>query len=135
MYKIVAKLLAVRFKSVLGKVISRCQSAFLPGRQILDGVVVVIEMIDLVKKRKDECLLLKMDFEKAYNSVSWNFLDYMLGRLGFNSMWRKWMKVCVVSGSISVLVNSSLTEDFGMKKGLCQGDPLAPFFSWQSLRG
>lgn len=70
MYKILAKLLALRFKSILGKVISRCQPTFLPSRQILDGVVVVNEMIDLVKKRKDGCLLLKMEFEKAYDSVS-----------------------------------------------------------------
>lgn len=127
MYKIVAKLLASRFKSVLGKVISKCQSAFLFGRQILDGVVVVNEMIDLVKKRRDECLLLKMDFEKAYDSVSWSFMDYMLGRLGFNSLWRKWMRACAASGSISVLVNGSPIVDFDVKKGLRQGDPLAPF--------
>lgn len=127
MYKITAKLLALRFKSILGKVISRWQSAFLPGRQILDGVVVVNEMIDLVKKRKDECLLLKMDFKKAYDSVSWKLLDYMLSRLGFNLDWRRWMKVCVALGSISVLVNGSPTADFSVKKGLRQGDPLAPF--------
>lgn len=70
MYKSLAKLLALRFKSVLGKLISRCQPTFLPSRQILDGVVVVNEMIDLVKKRKDGCLLLKMEFEKAYDFVS-----------------------------------------------------------------
>lgn len=52
MYKIVAKLLALRFKNVLGKVIAKCQFAFLLGRQILDGVVVVNEIVDLVKKKK-----------------------------------------------------------------------------------
>lgn len=70
MYKIVAKLVANRLKSVLGKVISSSQSAFLPGRQILDRVVVVNELLDLAKKRKDQCLLPKVDFEKAYDSVS-----------------------------------------------------------------
>lgn len=70
MYKIVAKLLANRLKSVLAKVISATQSAFLPDRQILDGVVVVNELVDLAKRRKDPCFLLKVDFEKAYDSVS-----------------------------------------------------------------
>lgn len=127
MYKIIAKLLASRLKGVLGKVISVCQSAFLPGRQILDGVGVVNEVIDLVKKKRDKCLLFKMDFEKAYDSVSWSFLDYMLTRLGFCEVWRRWMLACVRSGSVSVLVNGSPTADFCMERGLRQGDPLAPF--------
>lgn len=52
MYKIVAKLLASRLKGCLGKVISNCQSAFLPRRQILDGVVVVNEVVDYVEKKE-----------------------------------------------------------------------------------
>ncbi|MCH91947.1 LINE-1 reverse transcriptase like, partial [Trifolium medium] len=53
LYKILSKLLANRLKRVLGKLISPCQSAFLPSRQILDGVVVLNEIIDLAKRRKD----------------------------------------------------------------------------------
>lgn len=69
---------------------------------------------------------MKMDFEKAYDSVSWNILDYMLYRMGFNEVWRKWMKACVTAGTISVLVNGSPIE-VNAKRGLRQGDPLAPF--------
>jgi len=68
LYKIVAKLLAKRIKKVIGKLISDCQTAFVPGRQILDGVLVINELIDLARK---ECLLLKVDFEKTYDCVSW----------------------------------------------------------------
>jgi hypothetical protein len=49
LYKILSKLLANRLKKVLGKLISKCQSTFLPQRQILDGVVVLNEIIDLAK--------------------------------------------------------------------------------------
>lgn len=70
LYKIMPKLLVLRLK-VLGKVISTCQYAFLPNMQILDEVLVINEIIDLVKRRKDKCLLLKVDFEKAYDSMSW----------------------------------------------------------------
>jgi hypothetical protein len=50
---------------------------------LVDGVVAVNEVIDLARKLKKECLIFKVDFEKAYDSVSWSFLDYMLQRFGF----------------------------------------------------
>lgn len=88
-YKMLAKVLAGRLKKVMKGVISDCQSAFLVGRNILDGVVVVKEVIDLAKRKKQKCVVLKADFEKAYDSVSWSYLDYMLSRLGFNERWRR----------------------------------------------
>ena len=69
----------------------------------------------------------KVDFEKAYDSVSWSFLDYMLDRMGFNPTWRKWIKACLQSATISILVNGSPTKEFVPTRGLRQGDPLAPF--------
>lgn len=127
LYKILSKILAARLKQVLGKVISPCQTAFIPGRQILDGVVVLNELIDLIKKRRDKCMFLKVDFEKAFDSVSWKYLEYMLNWMGFHEKWIKWMRACVFSSSMSVLVNGSPTEDFEVSKGLRQGDPLSPF--------
>lgn len=89
--------------------------------------MVVNEILDMAKRRKQSCLVLKVDFEKPYDSVCWNYLDYMLIRLGFSVEWRNWMKVFFSSSSISVLVNGSPTEEFTAQKGLKQGDPLAPF--------
>jgi hypothetical protein len=127
MYKILSKLLANRLKGVLGKLISKCQSAFLPHRQILDGVVVLNELIDLAKRRKDECFLFKVYFERAYDTVSWLFLERMMVKLGFAEGWLKWMRACIFEISMSILVNGSQTNDFKVGKGLRQGDPLSPF--------
>lgn len=127
LYKILAKVLACRLKKVLGKVISEGQNAFLPGRQILEGAVTVTEVLDLAKRRKKSCLALKVDFEKAYDSVSWSFIDHMLHRLGFDNLWRKWMWGCYSASSMSVLINGSPTDEFTAHRGLKQGDPLAPF--------
>ncbi|KAK2409977.1 hypothetical protein QL285_045372 [Trifolium repens] len=126
-YKLLSKVLAARLKTVLGKVISPIQSAFLPNRQILDGVLVVNELLDLAKRRKDKCLFFKVDFERAYDTVNWNFLDYMMIRMGFAEGWRRWIRACIFQSSMSVLVNGSPTEDFMVGKGLRQGDPLSPF--------
>lgn len=122
-----SKVLASRLKQVLRNIISECQNAFLPGKQILDGVLVTNEVMDLAKRRKQKCLILKVDYEKAYDSVSWKYLEYMHMRMGFCDKWRRWTKACVSSSSISVLVNGSPAEEFAVQRGLKQGDPLAPF--------
>ena len=82
---------------------------------------------DLTKRKKKECLILIVDFEKVYDSVDWGFLEYLLSRCGFCEKWRAWMKACVFGGSMSILINGSPTEEISMQRGLKQGDPLAPF--------
>jgi hypothetical protein len=88
---------------------------------------VINEVVDWVRKTKKKCLIFKVDFEKAYDSVSWSYLDYMLRRFNFDEKWRSWIKASVFAGSLSVLVNGSPTEQIDICKGLKQGDPLAPF--------
>jgi hypothetical protein len=126
-YKLVAKVLTNRLGLVMGSLTSKNQSAFIKGRLLVDGVLVINEVVDWVKKAKKKCLIFKVDFVKAYDSVSWSFLDYMLRRFGFDDKWRSWIRACVFAGSLSVLVNSCPTEQVDISKGLKQGDPLAPF--------
>jgi hypothetical protein len=111
----------------MDSIISPTQSAFIKGRNLVDGVLVVNEVVDWVKKSKKECLIFKVDFEKAYDSVDWGFLEYMLRRFGFEDKWIDWIRVCVFAGNLSVLVNGSPTEEINIQRGLKQGDPLAPF--------
>ena len=127
LYKIISKILARRMKVVMPDIIEEHQSAFVGGRNLLDGVVVANEVVDDAKRSRKSCCLFKIDFEKAYDSVNWSFLYYMLGRMGFPKRWVKWIKGCVESASISVLVNGSPTNEFQMERGLRQGDPIAPF--------
>jgi len=126
-YKIISKILNSRLKRVLNKVIDPRQSAFLEGRGLLDSVLVANETIEKVKRKKKECVVFKVDYEKVYDSVSWEFIYYMLGRLGFCGKWIEWIKNCLESSSISVLVNGSSTTEFKPLKGLRQWDPLAHF--------
>lgn len=127
MYKVIAKLLALRLSKVINSVISFYQTTFIKGRNILDGVVALNEIMEYAKKEGKPCMIFKVDFEKAYDSVSWEFLDYMMLRMGFNPKWRAWIRACLHSATVSVLVNGSPTREFRMSKGIRQGDPMAPF--------
>jgi hypothetical protein len=60
-------------------------------------------------------------------SVDWGFLEYMMRRFGFCQKWVRLMKGCVCGGSMSILVNGSLTSEINIQRGLKQGDLLAPF--------
>jgi hypothetical protein len=87
-YKIISKVLANRFKSVLGKIISNTQNAFIGGRQILDSMLIANECVDSQIRSEDLGLLCKLDLEKAYDHVNWNFLLYLLHRCSFGEKWR-----------------------------------------------
>jgi hypothetical protein len=87
-YKLVSKVLAARLAKVIGSLIPSTQSTFVKGRNLVEGVVAVNEVIDHAKKTRQSCLILKVDFEKAYDSVDWGFLDYILRRFGFSDKWR-----------------------------------------------
>ena len=79
-----------------------------------------------VRRSKRSCLIFKVDFEKAYDSVSWQFLFYMMRRMGFHERWISWIKGCITSASVSILVSGSPTSEFKPHRGLRKGDPLAP---------
>jgi hypothetical protein len=95
LYKILAKVLARRLVGVMNSIISPTQSAFLKCTNLVDGVLVVNELVDYAKKMKKQCLIFKVDFEKAYDSADWSFLEYMMGRVGMCPKWVAWMKACV----------------------------------------
>lgn len=100
LYKNLSKLLAGQLKRVLDSLILISQSTFMPRRQLLDSVLVANEIVDYATRENKDCLLFKVDFEKAYDIVSWDFLRFMLKRMGFVANWLKWMEALVLSSQI-----------------------------------
>ncbi|GKV10568.1 hypothetical protein SLEP1_g21912 [Rubroshorea leprosula] len=127
MYKILTKILTNRLSRVMQEIIGEQQTAFVKGRQLMDGVVVANEVIHEVRRKRKSSFVFKIDFEKAFDKVSWKFLDYMLERMGFDSKWRGWIQECLSTSRVSILVNGSTTNQFSVSQGLRQGDPLSLF--------
>ena len=126
-YKLIAKVLANRLKKVMNKLVNSVQNAFVEGRQIIYASLIANEVIDSMLKKKEKGVLCKLDIEKAYDKINWNFLIVVLGRMGFTEKWMGWIKWCISTASFSVMLNGSPEGFFKSSRGLRQGDPLSPY--------
>nr|GEV44529.1 RNA-directed DNA polymerase, eukaryota [Tanacetum cinerariifolium] len=116
-YKIIAKILTNRLAKVVDKGVSPEQSVFISSRQILDEPLMLSKLVAWYKRRNHKLMMFKVDFEKAYDTVSWKFLDRMLSTLGFGSKWRRWIQLCLQTSRSSVLVNGSPSIEFLISRG------------------
>ncbi|KAL4351250.1 hypothetical protein GQ457_06G036320 [Hibiscus cannabinus] len=101
-YKLLAKVLAARLNRVSNDVIGESQFAFCPGKQITDCSLIANEIIDYTKRRGLSGVVFKVDFRKAYDSVDWAFLIFVMKKMGFGSRWCSWIQDCISSTMISV---------------------------------
>jgi hypothetical protein len=95
------------------------------GRNILDGVVTLHETVHELHSKKLNRVILKLDFEKAYDKVKWSFLHQTLRMKGFLAEWHSLIDSFMSGGSVAIKVNDDIGKYFQTLKGLRQGDPLS----------
>ncbi|GKB19851.1 RNA-directed DNA polymerase, eukaryota [Tanacetum coccineum] len=121
LYKIIAKILANRLSFVISGLISDVQSAFVSNCQILGGPFILNEILSWFKHKKFKAMVFKVDFEKAFDSIRWDYLQDILKMFGFGDKWCGWINGCLNSAMGSVLINGSPTSEFQFHKGLFSG--------------
>jgi hypothetical protein len=124
-YNFFTKVLASRLMEVVDDIISENQTAFIRGRNILEGAQILHEVIHELSSKKQSGIILKLDFEKAYDKVHWDFLEEVLILKEFPGRWSEWIKQVAQGGRVSIDVNIEQGKYFRTFKGLTQEDPLS----------
>jgi hypothetical protein len=90
------------------KVVQPSQTTFMPGRNIMEGVVIFHETIHELNTKKLNGVILKLDFENAYDKVKWSFVQQTLGMKGFCPRWCTWIDNFISGGSVGIKVNDDI---------------------------
>ncbi|XP_028073980.1 uncharacterized protein LOC114276380 [Camellia sinensis] len=102
------KILVNCLKPILKNFISPNQSAFVSGRMIQDNIIVAHEAFHALKLKKSGVvgnMAIKLDFNKAYDRIEWDFLAAILQKLGYHPKWINWVMECVSTVSFSIFAN------------------------------
>ena len=126
-YKIASLSLALRLRPVLDKLISNTQSGFMTGRSIGENTRLIYDLIHYTNAKSIPGLLMLIDFQKAFDSVSWSFLQATLQFFGFKQNFCNWIKVLNTNIKAAILQCGTLSEFFTIARGCRQGDPIAPY--------
>ena len=124
-FKFFAKCATNRFGPVCNFLISPNQTAFLKGRFILESIVAAHEVVHEVATNKMSDFSFKLDYEKAYDMISREFLLKMLRKRGFGPKWMYKIESLLCKGSVGVRINDTNSEYFIAGKGARQGDPIS----------
>ena len=124
--KIISKVLAKRLEKVLPYIIHADQNAFVKGRSIFDALR-IIDDVDYTKRNCLPGILLAIDFEKAFDTLEFNFLIRTLRKFNFGPSFIHWIRILYKDVSSAVMNNGFTTGYFPLGRGVRQGDPLSPY--------
>ena len=117
-FKIFTKVATNRLSNVAHKIIRPTQTTFLPGRNIMEGAVILHETIHELHSIKQDEVIFKIDFEKAYDKVKWSFVQQTLRMKDFSIKWCRRVEQLTQWGNVNIKANNQLGPYFQTKEGL-----------------
>ena len=133
-YKIMSVVLANRLKKVISKIIHTDQTGYIKGRYIGTNIRLIDDVINLCINENKSAAILFVDFEKAFDTVEWNFIVQTLQKFNFGPSFINWITVMYNNIESSVLNLGWKSKFFRLSRGLRQGCPLSALFVCCSLR-
>ena len=126
-YKLASAAISERLKPLLDILISQSQSGFIQGRRIGESTRLMYDLMYYTEEKRIPGLLMLIDFEKAFDSVSWKFLYKVLESFGFDEKFIKWIKLFNNNINAHILQCGFLSSAIPIERGCRQGDPIAPY--------
>nr|XP_016500683.1 PREDICTED: uncharacterized protein LOC107819114 [Nicotiana tabacum] len=113
---------------IMDSLIDESQEVFVPGKVITDNIILSYELVKgYGRKGVSPRCIIKIDMQKAYDSIEWLFLEQVLNDMNFPEIFVRWIMVCISTVSYSIVINGKSSAPFTAKRGVRQGDPLSPF--------
>jgi hypothetical protein len=119
---------------MMNKIIHRSQTAFIKSRNVMNNTLALHEILHETKRRRENGVVLKLDFEKAYEKVHWGFMLKCLKDRGFNDTWCQWIKRILYNGTVAVKINGCIVLYFQSHKGVKTGvSPVPSLIQYSGL--
>ena len=116
-FKLATSCIANRLKPILQNITSQTQKGFLRGRYIGECVRIISDLMDKLEEDDIPGLLMLVDFEKAFDTVEWPFIEKTLEFYSFGRTFRKWIKSFYTDITSAVINNGHLSEFFLLERG------------------
>ena len=126
-YKLTSAVISNRIKKVLDSIINENQNGFIAGRFLGENIRLIYDALFESKKQNIPGMLLSIDFEKAFDTVSWSFISDVLDYFNFGNSIKTWIGPFQNGSETCILQNGFISEAFNLRRGCRQGDPISPY--------